>query len=437
MSELVSAGAPESELVSTGVAEVDVTPDYPVRLSGYGARREETAKIKSPLYARALAIGAERPVLLLALENCGVTASMTESVARELRRQAGIARERIVLCYTHTHNAPMLSGAAPMLFSTDIPDGHQRHIDRYTGEVTGRLVEVGLRALSNRKPSRLSYSEGHAGFAVNRRAQIGPVDHVMPMIRVDDPDGNLRAVWVSYACHCTTFGPADNFMCGDWAGFAVERIRRNHPGAVALVTIGCAANANPFPRTGLSLSRRHGGDIAWEADRLLGIPGRLLSGRIRCRLVHASLPYDAMPSHEEWMAAAERRDAAGYHARKWIARMDDGEAIPETLRYPVQGWSFGDELAVVFLAGEVVADYAFRLRRMYDPARLWTGAYANDFPGYIPSRRIWKEGGYEAGDATVYFGLPNRFAGDVEDRVIEAVQRVIPETFRRPRSNGD
>lgn len=253
----------------------------------------------------------------------------------------------------------------------------------------------------------------------------------MPMIRVDDPDGNLRAVWVSYACHCTTFGPADNFICGDWAGFAADRIRRKHPGAVALVTIGCAANANPFPRTGLSFSRRHGGDIAWEVDRLLGIPGRPLTGPVRCRLVHASLPYDTMPSREAWTAAAEGSDAAGYHARRWIARMEDGEAVPEALSYPVQGWSFGDGLAICFLAGEVVADYAFRLRRMYDPARLWVGAYANDFPGYIPSRRIWKEGGYEGGDATVYFGLPNRFAGDVEDHVVEAAQRVIPETFRR------
>lgn len=426
-----------SELVSVGVSEVDVTPDYPVRLSGYGARTEETAKIESPLYARALAIGAERPVLLLVLDNCGVTASMTESVARELRRRAEIDRERIVLCYTHTHNAPMLSGAAPMLFSTDIPAAHQRHIDRYTAEVTERLVEVGLRALSNRQPARLSYSEGHAGFAVNRRAQIGPVDHVMPMIRIDDPDGNLGAVWVSYACHCTTFGPADNFMCGDWAGYAVDRIRQNHPGAVALVTIGCAANVNPFPRTGLSFSRRHGGDIAWEVDRLLGIPGRPLSGRIRCRLIHASLPYDTMPSREEWQAAAEEQSAAGYHARQWIARMDSGDAVPEALSYPVQGWAFGDDLTVVFLAGEVVADYAFRLRRIYDPAKLWVGAYANDSPGYIPSRRIWKEGGYEAGDATVYFGLPNRFAEEVEERVVEAAQRVVPETFRRPRTNGD
>lgn len=423
-----------SELVSAGVSEVDVTPDFPVRLSGYGARRKETAKIKSTLYARALAIGAERPVLLLVLENCGVTESMTESVARELGRQAGVDRERIVLCYTHTHNAPMLSGAAPMLFGTDIPAAHQRHIDRYTAEVKERLVEVGLRALSERRPARLTYGEGHVGFAVNRRAQIGPVDHVMPMIRVDDPDGDLRAVWVSYACHCTTFGPADNFMCGDWAGFASEQISREHPGAVALVTIGCAGNANPFPRTGLSHSRRHGEDVASEVDRLLGIPGRHLPGRIRCRLVHATLPYDSLPSREDWMVTAEEQGAAGYHARQWIARMDRGVEVPKALEYPVQGWSFGDELAVVFLAGEVVADYAARLRRMYDPVKIWIGAYANDFPGYIPSRRIWKEGGYEGGDATVYFGLPNRFSDEVEERVIEGVQRVIPENFRRSRS---
>lgn len=423
-----------SELVSVGVAEVDITPDFPVRLSGYGVRREETSKVKSSLHARALAIGTDRPVLLLALENCGVTETMTESVARRLGRQAGIERERIVLCYTHTHNAPMLSGAAPMLFSTDIPAAHQEHIDRYTEEVMEWLVEAGLRALSNRKPARLSYSEGHAGFAVNRRSQIGPVDHVMPMMRVEEPDGGLRAVWVSYACHCTTFGPADNFICGDWAGFAADRIRQRHPGAVAMVTIGCAANANPFPRTGLAFSRRHGGDIAWEADRLLDIPGRSLRDGIRCRLVHAALPYDTLPSRETWRDRAEEPDAAGYHARQWLERMDRGEEVPEALSYPIQGWTFGDELAIVFLAGEVVADYAFRLRRMYDPSKLWIGAYANDFPGYIPSRRIWKEGGYEAGDATVYFGLPGRFSDEVEERVIEGVQRVIPESFRRPRS---
>ena len=420
-----------NELIPIGIAEIDVTPKYPVRLSGYGARREETSKVATPLYARALAIGSEEPVLLLTLDNCGVSECVKNSIALELEKLTGITQERIALCYTHTHSGPMLSGVAPMLFSADISSDHQQHIDRYTEEVTGQLVQVGIQALSDREQCRLSYYEGHVGFAVNRRQEIGPVDHVMPMIRIDDSCGKLRAVWISYACHCTSLGPSDNFICGDWAGFAAQTIKQNQAPAFALVTIGCAANANPFPRTGLPYARRHGRDIAWEVNRLLDTPGRPLTQLPQSRTVRTQLPYDTMPSREEWLAKAKEQGPAGYHARQWIAHMEAGKKVPEALGYTVQTWTFGAELAMVFLTGEVVADYASILRRMYDPSRLWVGAYANDLPGYIPSRRIWREGGYEAGDAMVFFGLPNRFSDEVEQRVIDAVQQVIPDTFRR------
>ena len=59
-------------------------------------------------------------------------------------------------------------------------------------------------------------------------------------------------------------------------------------------------------------------------------------------------------------------------------------------------WKFSNDLAMVFLAGEVVGDYSVRLKRELDWSRLWLNAWANDMPGYIPSRRILREGGYEA-----------------------------------------
>ena len=37
----------------------------------------------------------------------------------------------------------------------------------------------------------------------------------MPMLRVSDPDGTLRAVVVNYACHCTTMGGQFNKIAGD------------------------------------------------------------------------------------------------------------------------------------------------------------------------------------------------------------------------------
>ena len=79
----------------------------------------------------------------------------------------------------------------------------------------------------------------------------------------------------------------------------------------------------------------------------------------------------------------------------------------------------------------MVSDFTCRLRRLYDPSRLWVGAYANAFPGYIPSPRIWREGGYEGGDATVYFGMPNRYVEDVEDRIFKEIQTIVPAGFLR------
>jgi hypothetical protein len=411
-------------MVPVGVAKVDVTPAYPIRLSGYGSRREETAQVETRLWVRAMAIGDERPALLLALENCGVTEAFTEEVAGRLRDRAGIDRARIVLCYSHTHTGPCLTNAAPMLFSTDIPPAHQATIDRYTAWVADRLVEAGLAALADRRPAHLACGQGYAGFAANRRPQAGPVDHVMPMLRATDPDGRLRAVWVSYACHCTTLGPADNYICGDWAGYAQDAIERDHPGAAGLVTIGCAADANPFPRTGLTYAQQHGEDIAFAVNRLLSGSLQPVAGDLDCRLAYIDLPFDTLPSREAWAARAAGGPGA-YHAGKWLERLDRGEQVPTHQPYPIQTWTFGDDLAMVFLASEVVADFTLRLRRLYDPARLWVGAYANAFPGYIPSRRIWQEGGYEGGDATVYFGMPTRYAEHVEDLVVETVQRLL------------
>jgi hypothetical protein len=102
----------------------------------------------------------------------------------------------------------------------------------------------------------------------------------------------------------------------------------------------------------------------------------------------------------------------------------------------VQTWCFGDELAMVFLAGEVVVDYALRLKWEIDAERLWIAAYCNDVPCYIPSRRILSEGGYEADMSMIYYGQPARFAPAVEDTIIKTVHDLLPAAFDGPRKKN-
>jgi hypothetical protein len=84
---------------------------------------------------------------------------------------------------------------------------------------------------------------------------------------------------------------------------------------------------------------------------------------------------------------------------------------------------------MVFLPGEVVVDYSLRLKAEFDAARLWINAYANDVPCYIPSKRIWREGGYEGGDAMIYFDRPTRLAEGTEEAIVSAVHDLLPRAL--------
>jgi neutral ceramidase len=95
---------------------------------------------------------------------------------------------------------------------------------------------------------------------------------------------------------------------------------------------------------------------------------------------------------------------------------------------PVQVWRFGRDLTLVTLGGEVVVDYALRLRREYADDDVWPVGYANDVFGYVPSARVLKEGGYEGVGALLYYGRPGPFDATVEDRIFTALARLMRST---------
>jgi hypothetical protein len=47
---------------------------------------------------------------------------------------------------------------------------------------------------------------------------------------------------------------------------------------------------------------------------------------------------------------------------------------------------------------------------------------------YIPSRRVWEEGGYEGGARLYEYGRPAyRWAGDIENRIAQTVHRLVKQ----------
>ena len=171
-------------------------------------------------------------------------------------------------------------------------------------------------------------------------------------------------------------------------------------------------------------------EIAKECNRLLAANQTPLSGDIGAAFRRIDLALAELPTREEWERRAKEDSPIGYHARANIARLDRGEKLTTKISYPVQSFTFGDRLAIVFLPGEVVVDYSTRLKRELDRGRLWINAYANASPGYIPSERVLKEGGYEGGGAMIYYDIPAPYAAGLEQLLVAAVRNQLDASFK-------
>ena len=107
--------------------------------------------------------------------------------------------------------------------------------------------------------------------------------------------------------------------------------------------------------------------------------------------------------------------------------LDRGEKLMTSYPCPVQVWHFGKDLTLAALGGEVVVDYALRLKREAKAPNLWVAAYANDVVGYIPSVRVLREGGYEAGEAFYGSTFPAPLAEDIEAIVVKTAHAMVDE----------
>lgn len=422
------------DVYQVGVAQVDITPDYPIRLNGFGFRRDESEGVTQRIWAKALAVsqGSDPPLVLLAIDNLGVRMTMVDEVAARLDKELGIPRERVALTFSHSHTTPKVNGASDNIFSTPIPPAHQEHIDRYTKELAEALHKVATQAVQNRRPARLAWAVGSVDIAKNRRTPGGPVDHDLPLLVVRDLDGKIQAICISYACHCVTL--SHNKISGDWAGYAQEAIEQRFPGAVALFSAGAGSDSNPSSgvvRDRVDVATAQGAQIADEVARLLQQPLRPVTGRLAARLQRLDLALNELPTREQWDEMVKNGGPTGYNAQTQLARLDRGEKLPTAIAYPIQSFTFGESLHMVFLAGEVCVDYSLRLKRELNRQRLWVNAYSNDFGCYIPSERLVKEGGYGGGAEIPYFALPATLKAGLEQQIIDEVKRQTPVAFHQ------
>ena len=197
-----------------GVSSTMITPEQPMWLAGYAARTHPSVGTMHDLWAKALVLEDENgeQAVLITTDLLEFPKKLSDQIRDNLEDQFNLSRAQIILSSSHTHSAPVLSGALYDIYPLD--SEQLEKIDQYSAKLADQIVELVGKAFSSMQPVKLYSQNGVVRFQVNRRNNPagtltrqtelnGPNDYAVPVIKVMDEAGKLMAVAFGYACHPT------------------------------------------------------------------------------------------------------------------------------------------------------------------------------------------------------------------------------------------
>ncbi len=423
-----------------GFSTVKITPTQPVFLAGYASRDKPYANVDADLFVKAIALkdSEGNQLVIVTSDLIGFRESIAVAIFERLHKQTGLKREQILLNSSHTHTGPLLT-LDPRPRGNLSPGDVQRSV-LYTRGLQDKVVQVVKQALDKMEPVKLSWGSGVVHFVMNRREFTptgvrlgvnprGLADRSVPVLRIDSPTGKLRAVLFGAATHGTTLGGNHYGVSGDYASFAQAELEKQYPGIQASFMLGCAGDANPYPRGTLELSKQHGKTLANEVARVLSTKLRPVKGPLRIAYARVALPLQKPPTRKQMEEMATKgRGAFRWVGRQMLDYLKRGEKLPCHYEAPFAMYRFGEDLTLVALPGEVVVDYVRLAETTLGPNKLWVTGYCNDVFGYLPSARVLREGGYET-RGIIYGGI-GFFSPEAENVVVQTLQRLGKQVGR-------
>lgn len=432
-----------------GVAKTCITPTEFMPMAGYASRgaKHATGKL-TELWAKALVIedAHGKQAALVTLDLVGIDGQLTAEVSAELKKEFHWDRSQVAFCTSHTHSGPVVKQVLMPIHYLAFEEADRRLLDHYNETLKKNILQAVRDAVSRLQPATLAWSSGTTDFAVNRRENRepevpalraegklrGPSDHDVPVLVVKQ-EGKPTAIVFGYACHNTVLGLME--WCGDYAGYAQIDLEQQFPGCQAMFWAGCGADQNPLPRRTVELAKEYGRKLADAVTTVVNGALKPVSAELETRYETVSVPFGGVPEREaiEQMAASQNKYEV-LRAKHQLQQLDQGHELPRDYAYPVQVWKLGKEVTFVILSGEVVVDYAIRLKAELgaskpdsgdDHTHIWVAGYSNDVMAYIPSKRVLLEGGYEGGGAMVYYGLPGPWSPEVEELIVGQVKEMV------------
>jgi len=407
-----SDAAASEDTLRAGTAMIDITPDKPVKMSGYGARTALSEAIHDPLSARVVAFenNGER-LVLVSSDLLGFYGGTAEHLRKVILSEFELDPGELFLSAIHTHDGPTLS--------IDEEKGHANNLE-YTKNLQGKLIEVIRKALNNIGPVHIGAGIGYSPVGINRRElqfdssgnssirlgrnPYGPTDKEVLVMKLAKPDGAAVASLFDYAVHATCLGGRNLTISGDVLGLAeqfVEKILGRQ--IIAPAFAGASGDIDPWFRVLPGFNTEPG----WIPEPVL--LGTLLGEEV----VHVFRDIGELSAGGDVGSSFVTLELPGKERGELKVKNNH----PATA-FNVTAARVGD-IAFVGLGGEVLTEIGMSIKAASPYKFTFVITHCNGAAGYIAPEHLYIEGGYEISSSP--------FSPKAADMVVKQAVKMLHE----------
>ena len=421
-----------------GIAQVDITPPFRVRMAGYGGRHDLNDDVHDPLTFTAVVLEERgRRACLGAADLLWFDNDHVMELRKEIAKTTGAPIDNVMLNASHTHGGPLVADHPhylPDKVDTSTAAPYRKHLAR-------QVLAAARKAAKSLQPGSLWLGQGTTSVPMNRRPDRkgdvplapnpdGPKDDRLQVLVLRDKDEAIRAVLARVSCHPVSTG-AQHRITADYPGaFRAAFARTFGPEVVPVFLQGAGADTRPsrvcdgdkwrvMPHAELM---DVGTDLLHEtlavltSNKLQKVGPLTLRGRLNV----ADVPCEPRLTSREQLEAALESGASAERtqARNAIGRLEAEGRVPTEIPVRVHTLWLAADTALIGVQGETLCGLGAHVEKALAPARTLFLGYTNGAVGYLPDSKELARGGYEA-SSYVYRGWSGPFKKGIE-KVIAA-----------------
>ncbi len=449
---LLAAGLHADDL-RVGAAAVKITPPAGIPMAGYyNIRLAEGTH--DDLWAKALVLQTgEKRAAMVACDLVGIDRDVIDEARKQVQAAAGIAPEHVLISATHSHTGPLMSRR----FLANAPPEPLRLAEQFRAQLPVKIAEAVKSASAAAVPARALRGLGHEeSVAFYRRFLMkdgtvrfnpgkmnpdivqpaGLIDPDLAVVRFDAAPDKPLATYVNYALHLDTVGGMH--FSADYPFWMGKLLAKLYPGMTALFTIGAGGNINHIDVKSREPQKGH------EEARRIGtvLAGEVLKTMTRLKLVEplplqtatetVGLPLPKLSAEEIAKAKAtaatfgKEGQAPFYDLVHAFKVLDVDARKGKPLEAEVQIIALGPELAWVALPGEIFVELGVAIKKASPFRQTIIVELANGSISYVPTKKGFTEGSYEAISARFAPGGGEMLA-DTAIRMLAALHRSVKQ----------